>query len=111
MMRPSIRKLTLSLTLALLLQWTAGCSVLEEIDKANESAGVSKAKKKTEDEEKAKAKAKAENLKDLAVKEWWSEATSVNTEVLDKSIIRCDVNGSVSFMESDGCLARGGTIQ
>ncbi len=80
--------------------------VLDEINEANKSMGVSK---KTKGKDKESERKKAEDAKAIAVKEWWEEATSLNPEELDKSIVRCDVKGSVSFMDSESCLSRGGT--
>jgi hypothetical protein len=112
-MTKPFRHILAGLTVALLLQLNLGCSIMDEINAANDAVGNNSAnnEKAAAKEREAEAAASAENQKKLAVKEWWDEATSMDPEDLDKSIVKCDVGGSVSFMSDGECISRGGTVQ
>jgi len=105
------KKLIVGLWLALLLQGNTGCFVFDELQDARELAGVTDPKE-AEKARKAKLKvSEAEQAKKDAVKDYWKELQSLAPEELDESIVRCENNGSVSFMGNDECLSIGGTVQ
>jgi hypothetical protein len=105
------KKLTVALCLAFLSQGNIGCFVFEELQKANESVGVVDPSKAREAEEAKRKIADAKQAKKDAVKDYWQEVQSLAPAELDESIVRCNNNGSVSFMSSDDCLSIGGTVQ
>jgi hypothetical protein len=105
------KKLTVALCLAFFLQGSTGCFVFDELQKANESAGVVDPSKAREAEKAKRKISDAEQAKKDAVKDYWQEVQSLAPAELDESIVRCNNNGSVSFMGSDECLSIGGTIQ
>lgn len=105
------KRLIVTLCLTLFSLGSTGCFVLDELQKARESAGVVDPSKAKEAEEAKLKLSQAEQAKRDKVKNYWKEIQSLDPEEIDESIVRCDVNGSVSFMDNAGCLSRGGTIQ
>ena len=101
-----------SLVFCLLLLGSAGCSVMDELDKANSAMGTQAQKEKPEaaaDDDSIAAQAlktKTELLEQS--KEWWGEATSLSPKAVDSKIVGCRLHGQTQFMAKDDCLVRGG---
>lgn len=87
--------------LALFVAASLGCSIMDELDNANdkmdEFAG-------TQAEEEAVEKA---SPRDIA-NEWWKTAKSLDKKKLSPSIVSCRIGGSTQFMARDACMNRGG---
>lgn len=95
-----LKEFAVTLSLAAGLS-AAGCGAMEELDK---SAALLD-KPRAADKAKAEALGEAPNPKRLT----WDNVKSLNTSDMDASIIRCSLDGSVTFTRSDDCLAQGGT--
>jgi len=100
--------------LALLVSALAGCTVLDEVDKANaQMAERSNNKNKAKVEATTTASAadaKASPLLEDS-KRWWKKATSLAPRAVDASIVKCHLPGGTEFRSKDDCLSRGGVPQ
>jgi hypothetical protein len=110
-MRITAKRLTVTLCLTLFVLGGTGCFVLDELQKANESAGVVDPSKAKEAEKAELKLSQAEQAKKDKIKDYWKEIQSLAPEELDESIVRCNNKGAVSFMGNDECLSIGGTIE
>ncbi len=108
--------LQLFVTALVVLIAAPGCMVLDEIDAAN--AQMKSASKSRSDAGKSSgktAKSAPSGSGDAAERSllersqrWWEGASSVTTERVDASIVRCRLASGSQFMARDDCLARGG---
>lgn len=99
------------LVIAFLGSFVLGCSVMDELDKANAEMHRNDPKPdKTEvagggsGEKSALALAKEKSA------EWWKKTTTFTKGELDDSVVRCRLDGRVLFMRRDDCTTRGGRI-
>jgi hypothetical protein len=100
--------------LALLVSALAGCTVMDEIDKAGaqmDKFSKNKSKAKVE----ATTTASAADAKTSPVledsKRWWKKATSLAPRAVDSSIVKCRLASGTEFRSKDDCLSRGGVPQ
>jgi hypothetical protein len=97
------------IALALCLSFSSGCTVLEEVDKANAMMGIGeKSKDEPTETEIASAVTAGKNQMLEQSKQWWDQATSLAPATIDSSIVNCRVRGTTQFMSKNDCLTRGG---
>jgi hypothetical protein len=107
---------------ALVLSFSLGCSIMEELDKGSaemdkHSPGAraltaKKAAAAAEKEEKSGAKKVAgvtAQARDAASK-WWSNARSLAPDETNPEVVRCVLNGKDQYMASHDCQMRGGSV-
>ena len=90
--------------LILILSPSLGCSIMDELNKANDEMDEFVG---TEEEEELAAE-KAKPDPNALSKQWWESAKSLDTKELSPSIVSCRLGGGTQFMGRDECLSRGG---
>jgi hypothetical protein len=91
----------------------SGCTVLDEVDKANAkmpSHGKKAVEAKAEATTTSAAGSRAQPLLEDS-KRWWKNATSLAPKAVDASIVKCRLHGGTEFRSKDDCLSRGGVPQ
>jgi hypothetical protein len=105
-----------------------GCPILDELDASNEQMDKYTASgRKQAEEKKAAAEAAAKDggkpsgfgaaaqgagrsaaeVKEAAAN-WWTNATSLNTDERDPDLVKCQLPTGVEFMRKHDCLMRSG---
>ena len=100
-------RLLLATFVILSLAGSLGCSIMDELDGANEKMDKF-SNTKDKQEEAADDDGDQPLSPQARASKWWSEARSLDSEPMAESIVRCRLHGTNQFMRRDECLNRGG---
>jgi hypothetical protein len=101
------------LVAAFLGSFVLGCSVMDELDKAN--AEMHRNDPKPDKTEVAGGGSESGGKSAIALAkeksaEWWQNTSTFTKGELDDSIVQCRLDGRVQFMRRDDCTTRGGRV-